>query len=394
MQSPRSPRTYESIGFALLLFLFWSSIVCFEAFMVPYLRFRGYTPAQIGPIMGAVFGFAVIGQPALGSISDRIRSRKYLVVPALLLAGGAVSLIPVVDEIRGAILAIALVFSLTANSLPAVLDAWIMERRDANRHINYGFIRGIGSAGFAVGAVVFGFATERFGPAIVFPAFLGLTVAAATIVIGMPRTDARNDDPQTGASRLREGLAAILANREYLALLVSAFLAFAGLRAALTYLPLLIESLDGSLTDVGFAHSVAAISEIPIFFLATRILRRIHGRKLISAVLTLLALRLYAYTWLTAAPQVLLLQISHGVTFGVFLLAAVDYIHRIAPPAHRGLFQSLAPAIYFSLGSIVGSWLGGIVIESFSIVVLYRGAAALALIGAPLPLLAGRKIRS
>lgn len=374
---------FEAIRFSVFQFFFWSSIVCFEAFMVPYLRSLGYSPAQIGPVMSAVFGLAVVGQPLLGSLSDRVRSPRYLVAAALVIAGSAVALIPLVGRYYAAIVGVVLVYSLTANSLPAVLDAWLMERRATNPRINYGVSRGLGSAGFATGGLLFGVLTERYGPAVVFPAFLVLAVIAAAIAIGMPQRERHPvTNTRRGVEAIRNGVRAALANRAYIALLVASLLAFTGLRAGLTFLPILIESLGGSLTAVGSAHSIGAISEIPFFFLAAYILKRFEGRRLIATVLVLLAVRLYSYTLLVTAPQILVLQISHGITFGVFLAASVDYIHRIAPPEHRGFFQALAPSIYFGFGSIFGGWIGGIVIESFSIAVLYRGSAVLALIGA------------
>ncbi|MDA3951403.1 MAG: MFS transporter, partial [Spirochaeta sp.] len=102
----------------------------------------------------------------------------------------------------------------------------------------------------------------------------------------------------------------------------------------------------------------------------------------IANLLGIQSLRLLAYTFLTTAPQILILQLSHGLTFGLYLAATVEYIHRIAPPEHRSFFQALAPSVYFGLGSIAGSWLGGIVIEAYSVLWLYRGAALLAAFGA------------
>jgi len=137
------------------------------------------------------------------------------------------------------------------------------------------------------------------------------------------------------------------------------------------------------------AFSIGAISEVPFIMGAAYLHRRIRGAPLISAVLLVMAVRLLMYTWMPTPRAVLLLQISHGLTFGVFIATAVDYIHRIAPPEHRGFFQTLAPSVFFGVGSIVGGWLGGILMEATSIEWLYRTAALLALIGAPIPLLAG-----
>ena len=381
----------EPVGFAVIQFLFWSALVSFEAFMVPYLRGEGYTPGEIGPIMGAVFGLSVFGQPLLGAIADRVVSPKRLIAGALGVAAFAVLTTPAVVAWYPAVLAIALTYSLTANSLPAVLDGWIMARREENPRIKYGISRGFGSAGFAIGAVTIGFIADRFGTSIIFPIYFVTVLILAGFVLTIPSvhrnatsTNVRQPVSRQRASLdiLRENTVAVITNKPYVVLLVASYLGFVGLRAALTFLPILVEELNGSVSDVGVAHSVAAMSEVPFFFLSALILFRIRGPGLVAALLSLLSVRLFAYTLLGNPMQLFLLQLSHGLTFGLFLATTVDYIHRIAPPKHRSFFQALAPSVYFGLGSITGSWLGGMIIERFSTMVMYRFSASLALLGA------------
>jgi len=384
----------EPAGFAGIEFLFWFSIVTFEAFMVPFLRGRGYSPGEIGPIMGAVFGLSVIGQPVLGAIADRVASPKRFIAGALVVAAAGVALVPLVVSWYPLVVTIALVYSVTANSLPAVLDGWIMARREQNPRINFGVARGFGSAGFAVGALTVGMIAERFGTETIFPVYVGFVLLAAGLVLQVPSR--RRDEPervtsprsagtgspvQVSIALVRERVSAIVTNGPYIILLIATFFAFAGFRAALTFLPILVEQLQGSVSDVGFAHSVGAISEIPIFFLSSLIFLRWRGAGLIAILLAVLSIRIFAYTMVGTTAQLFALQLSHGLTFGLFLAATVDYIHEIAPEGHRGFFQALAPSVYFGLGSTFGSWIGGIVVERLSVVAMYRYAALLAAIG-------------
>jgi predicted MFS family arabinose efflux permease len=310
-----------------------------------------------------------------------------LIAGALAIAALAVVSVPAVVSWYPALLVIALVYSVTANSLPAVLDGWLMARREENPRINYGIARGLGSAGFAVGAVTIGLVAERLGITVIFPIYLGIVGVTALLVLQIPRVH-RHSSEATSPTEASAGHAkAILSNRPYLLLLVSTFFAFVGLRAGLTFLPILVEELNGAVSDVGFAHSVAALSEIPFLFLSGWIFLRWRGVGLIVFLLALLSVRLVGYTLLSAIPELFVLQTSHGLTFGLFLAATVDYIHRIAPPEHRSFFQALAPSVYFGLGSISGSWLGGLVIERFSVDVMYRGAALSALLGSTVLLL-------
>lgn len=370
----------ETARFAAIQFFFWASIVCFEAFMVPFLTDRGYSPSQTGFVMSAIFGFAIVGQPAVGSLSDRLSSPRWLVAGAMSVAAAAALALPSAAGVYAIVVGIALVYSLSANSLPAVLDAWIMARRRVEPGLSYGIARGFGSLGFAAGALLLGGVAERFGIPIVFRIYAGLALAVGALALVMPRRGAPGSAPRE--RHFVEGLRAVVANRSYLVLLGSTFLTFVGFRASMTFLPLLLDSVGGSLADVGFAHSIAAVSEVPFLFLSGVLLRRLRGPGLIAGLLLLMAVRMFGYSLLESASGVLLLQLSHGVTFGLFLAATVDYIDLIAPAAHRSLFQAIAPSVFFGLGSIVGSWVGGVAIEAFSLTWVYRAAAILAVAGA------------
>jgi PPP family 3-phenylpropionic acid transporter len=398
----------ETGRFALVQVFFWAAVVSFEAFMVPWLRGHGYSPSQAGLVVAVVFGCAVVGQPILGGISDRVASPGRMVATALLIGTAAFVSMPLVVQWMPALLTLAAVYSLTIASLPAVLDAWIISRREVVPSLHYGIARGAGSFGFASGGIILGFLVDRtpLGVDIIFPGFALATLTAVAVALHISRrfSRARTNTGTHPTQHLpvsalappvlsaREQVSgafrAVISNRPYLLLLLGSFLGFSGLRAALTFLPYLFDSVGGSVGHVGLAYSIGAISEVPFFVGAAYLHRRVRGAPLLSAVLLLMAVRLLMYTWMASPQAVLLLQISHGLTFGVFMATAVDYIHRIAPPEHRGFFQTLAPSVFFGIGSIVGGWLGGILMEATSIVWLYRTAALLALIGAPIPLLA------
>ena len=391
--------------------------------MVPFLTDYGYSPSQSGFVMSAIFALAIVGQPLLGSVSDRMSTPRWIVACAMIVAGGLSLLLPGGVAVYGLVVVVALLYSLSAGSLPAVLDAWIMARRRRNPGLSYGVSRGFGSLGFAVGAYVFGLAGERMGVSIVFVIYAFLAAGVALLAVLMPRPPAteavasegsggsRGDADGPGHGRggqasaapapdrraqkgsephLVQGLKAVVKNGPYLALLLATFITFVGFRAAMTFLPLLLEAVGGTVADVGSSYSIAAISEVPLLFLSGIIIRRIRGPRLIAAVLLLMAGRIFVYSLMRSPEAVLILQATHGVTFGIFLAAVVDYIDQIAPPDHRSLFQAIAPSIFFGLGSVVGSWVGGITIEAVSLEFLYQASGVLALAGGVVVIISGR----
>jgi PPP family 3-phenylpropionic acid transporter len=104
-----------------------------------------------------------------------------------------------------------------------------------------------------------------------------------------------------------------------------------------------------------------------------------------------MSVRLFTYSVAASALAILLIQLSHGLTFGLFLAAVVHYIDVIAPAEHRGLFQAIAPSVFFGLGSVVGSWTGGFIVEILSVAWLFRLSAVTTLLGAALLPVLGRR---
>ena len=399
--SSSSPKR-ETFRFALLQFFFWSAIVNFEAFMVPWLRSHHYSPSQAGLIMALVPSFAIFGQPIMGSISDTLSSPGRLVAIALSVGTIVFCTFPLVVDHYLLLLVWSALYSITIASLPAILDAWILARRDIVSGVNYGEARASGSFGFAVLGIFLGYIVDVTGLPVMFVAFGVSGAAAVATALAITRRTRPTEQPAphahhitpsplappavTGGDHLLAGLRVAFTNRAYVTLLIGALLAFSGLRAALTFLPYLFESVGGSVGQVSIAHSIGALSEVPFFLGAAFLHRWIRGPKLISITLGIMTLRIMAYPWMATPEAILSLQITHGLTFGVFTAAAVDYISEIAPKEHRGFLMALAPSVYFGFGSIFGSYLGGLLFEATSIETLYRTAAAVAAIGIPLPL--------
>jgi PPP family 3-phenylpropionic acid transporter len=77
---------------------------------------------------------------------------------------------------------------------------------------------------------------------------------------------------------------------------------------------------------------------------------------------------------------ILSLQITHGLTFGVFYIAAFQIVNKLIPEHLQATGHVLFITVIFGLAGIIGSLLGGYIIELTSISTLYFliGGSALA----------------
>src|SRR5690625_5520445 len=75
------------------------------------------------------------------------------------------------------------------------------------------------------------------------------------------------------------------------------------------------------------------------------------------------------------------LQGLHGLTFGIFYLAAFDYITLIIPKLLQSTGHLVFSAVFFGVSGIIGSLVGGRLIDSFGGGTLYFAMGCIALFG-------------
>jgi len=76
--------------------------------------------------------------------------------------------------------------------------------------------------------------------------------------------------------------------------------------------------------------------------------------------------------------RILLLLLTHALTFGVFYLAGVQMVDALVPDGLRATAQGLFASATFGPGGLVGNVLAGLLYESLGMARLYTVAAALA----------------
>ncbi len=374
------------------MLVFWASMLVVDAFMVPYLDMIGFTEAETGLVMAAIFGISILAQPAWGYLADRTGVHRIMIAVAMAGAAAVMLIVPATGTAFALVFTCALVYSLTASSMPGLVDSWLMKTARSGARVSYGIARGFGSLGFALAGAILGGVLERHGLRLMFPIYAVLAGIVVLVVLTTRPLLEVNPPARDGVS-VRHALRAVLKNGRYLALLGANFFVLLGTRAAITFLPLRFYELGGNTAHVGWAQSVNAASEIPFMFLTAFILRRLRPRTLLIGAMVFSVVRLVLVK-VAATPSALVwVQAVQGISFGFLLPASVHYIDRIAPAEFRSLFQALAPSIYFGLASFIGSAMGGVIVERLGLDTLYSLAPAVAAVGVVLfavSLVAGR----
>ena len=380
----------STFRFSLMLYFFWSSVVSIEIFLVPFLIASGYSSTLAGYVMSAAFFFSIGTGPLWGLVCDRTGRHRLVIILAMVSAALAMLAVPGVRSFYPAILLLAAVYSATANSMPAILDSWIMEHRARDSSINYGVARGFGSLGYAMMSIGLGRVVDRLGLAAMFRVYAAVAAAVVLVVLSIrkPR-GAETAAPQGGPApkdhriitgslapaantSVRALVRAVVSSKEYFWFVLASLGIFTSLRAAITFLPLLVYSVGGTNTHLGFAQAVAASSEIPFMLIAAWLVKRYRPRYVLVTAMAMFVVRVGILRYVTTPTGVVLVQLLHGASFGLFLPASIYFIDVVAPKQFKTVFQTIAPAIYFGIGSVTGSSIAGNVVDIFGLDALYR----------------------
>jgi PPP family 3-phenylpropionic acid transporter len=158
---------------------------------------------------------------------------------------------------------------------------------------------------------------------------------------------------------LREGMRELLGRPDYLSFLIAAVVLGMGIAGYVGFLGLYIQSLGGNAQLVGLAWTANALLEIPVMFFGKHWFGRYGSQRLI-----LVALLGYILVWaligLSQTPALAIVAVlGNGVCFGVFWMAAVDYVSSTAPPGLGATAQTLFGAALVGLGWSLGSVAAG-----------------------------------
>jgi MFS family permease len=355
----------------------------------------GFTPAQIGLITSAgALGFT-IAVPAWGHLADvRLGRPRTLQICAL---GAAAIIGMLLLPVPTALIVLAFVtFPIFESSWQPLADALTV---NAVRPRQYAQVRTLTSLGFAAAAIIAGFVYDATGYEAAFVLFAGgaLVMAGAAIFVkdtgradlahhrGVTSAAATSGDAATRRSRGiglgSSGVALRIAPRLALVLL-AAFLLHIGMISGYTFLPLRLEDLGGSASDVALASGLSAAFEIPTMLVLGGVAARFGLRAVFVASTLLYAACMASWAVLDVPLAIVATRAITGVAFAGVLVAAVLTIGRLLPSDLQATGQGLYQTTAFGLAAIVANVVGGVLYERGGAVALFGTVAVLAVIGA------------
>ena len=392
--------------FSFLQFFFWSTWAIYGAYLVYYLTDLGYSNMRIGTLMSIRTFMGLIGPPIVGYICDRLENRKSIFIIAVFLMAVFVAPLTFYGDLM---LAISIgVVGFLWEPQQSVLDSWILETSAHTAH-NYGFMRAWGSIGFAIIVTVSGQIIERFGWRV---HFLGYGVIAFIVILiasnikdnsyselqqkedqskNTEENIEKNENKKIKTEDLKlaaakeaadeledKNIMRLFKNPDYIFILFITLLIFIPNQMLFVYLAPIIKSVGGDSTDLGYTLFFNALSEAPIFFAAKYFLEKYKTNSLLLFSAFFYLLRFIIAAAATSPVYFLFFGMLQSLSFGVFLVTVRYYVKLVAPAALKTTAQSIAMMSAFGAAGIIGSLLGGYLIDNYGMPVMFKVGISLA----------------
>jgi len=357
----------------MLLFSFHATNTIILSYLPLYLKYKGLTGTEIGWVL-AVGPFAsIFSQPFWGYLSDKHKTVKLMIqicVVGLLIT----SILFFQMNTLIAIILMGSVFYFFTSPIGALGDS-LAQRSAENMGVPFGSIRTWGSIGFAFSSLIIGAILTRVGVQYMIWPYLFFGVMALLVTFKLP--DAKVDSEPIDFSDVKQ----LILNKPYVVFLVFMLFITITHRANDSFIGLYIDQLGGTESLVGVAWFVGVMSEAAIFAFAGFWFRKLHPLIFISIAGALYTLRWFLFVLVDHPYQIIALQVFHGLTFGIFYTAAFDYVSRIIPKTLQSTGHLVFFATFFGVSGIVGSLVGGAIIDSLGGATLYSWLAWSAFIG-------------
>lgn len=360
----------------MLLFCFHGANTLVISFLPLFLQYKGLNGSEIGWVLAIGPMAAIIAQPFWGYMSDKYQTVKRILI--ICLVGLLISSVFFMQMTSlPLLLSLGAVFFFFAAPIGALGDS-LSQRRADELGISFGTIRMWGSIGFATSSLVVGEFLSAVG--IQFMIWPYLLLGGAALAVCFKLSDVKVSAPPIKLNDLMK----LIKNKPFVVFLGLVVFITITHRANDSFIGIYIAQLGGSESLIGISWFVGVASEALVFALAGIWFKKYHPLIFIVGAGILYTTRWFAYAYISDPLLIVALQFLHGLTFGVFYLTAFQYVTRLIPKLLQSTGHLVFVSVFFGFSGIIGSLLGGSLIDSMGGGSLYFFMGTLALIGSAL----------
>lgn len=352
-------------------FSFFMTMALVVSFLPLYYDSLGYSRLQIGALYSIGPAVGIVANLFWGLVSDRFQTLKKTII-VILFGQLAMVLLLFRTDVYSVLFVIVTGFYFFQTPLNGLNDSQILLYSSRNGK-SYAFFRMWGSLGFAFAAVMIGLVLNRLGIGVISTlavGSVGLSLCLAFLL----------KDTRAGMKKMDlSGVVKIIFNRKLLWFLMLVFLMSIAHRSNDGFLSTYLKDMGGR-NLVGVAWMTSALSEVPMFFYLSK-----HGHKykelpLLAVACCVYVVRFFLMSLVSGPGWIIPLQALHSLSFGIFLVTALRYLQQLVPDEYRATGQAVFNMTWSGFSGLASGFIGGRVYDAWGGAILYRVAAASALL--------------
>ncbi|MET0256258.1 MAG: nucleoside permease [Luteibacter sp.] len=324
-----------------------------------------FTGTEIGAVAGTTAVGAIISPLFVGLLADRLfDTRRVLTLLHLL---GAVLLAVAAQQTTFAMVYAPLLAYSLCYMPTLALTASLAMRHISSPQEEFGAIRVFGSIGWiVVGLVVGAWGVEATASPLLLAA--GLSVVMAGYCFTLPPTPplARHTRFELRHALPLESLH-LLRERSMFVFALASFLICIPLQFYYAFTNLFLNEVG--VVNAAGKMTGGQMSELFFMLLIPWFFRRLGVKWMLAVGMLAWVVRYGMFAFGGSGELMWMLWLGivlHGVCFDFFFVVGQIYIDREAPPALRAATQGLITFLTYGLGMFVGSWLSGIVVQTYT----------------------------
>ena len=370
------------LRYKVFLFVQYGALGVWAPYLPVFLYEKGFSGVQIGLLLGTMPILTIIFQPMWSYVSDLLHKRRILLLISGMGMGMAVLGVGLAEQFIFTFIW-ALLFSVFMAPLNPISTAMLLESlEETGEPEKYSLIRLWGSIGFGIASLLVG--SLFLGQIIHYLAWLAGAIYVLLGLVSQLLPEKRGLITYTKVKSTQ-----ILSGNPRLVLyLVASVFIGATLGIYNNYFTLFMHALSAQDWLVGLTVSLQAFIEVPLMLLVPFVLQHRSQRWIILTGAALMPMRWAVYYFIQDPGWVVPFQVIHGVGIVSFFVVGVTYIDQLISPRWRATGQALYGTALYGVGTAMGVYLAGFVLEWFDIRSVWGLSFILGLIGLGLLLFA------
>ena len=336
---------------SLLYFFIYCPLGALCPLISQYLSSIGFSGTQVGIITSLGTATAFFAGIFWGDVYSNAKHKR-MILAGMCLAAAALALAG--SGIKGFLIYMLVYCCMYffQSPLHGLCDSLVLGRDGS-----FPVIRAFGAVGYAVCVLLTGEICDTSGLHMLF------YVYAATFMISMVLL-LREEEPETTVKREEKiRISALLKQKEFIRLTISAFFVMGTSVAHNTYFGFLFRDGGGDVSGIGLAFMLMCGSEAVFMILIPGMTKKFPAEKLILFAMILSACRFGFYATGPSSAMLLATFFLQGIANGILLVELIKYVNFLVEPKYSSAAIAVFYAVASNLSVIVCNFVGGIILD-------------------------------